>query len=53
LSRHLRRQHNHDCKQEIDSGKDLYYKCEECDEKFSNRCNMQRHGNDKHLKMIG
>ena len=53
LSRHLRRVHNHDRKQDIDSGgMDLFYKCAECDEKFSNLRNMRRHSKDEHPKTI-
>ena len=53
LSRHLRRVHNHDRKQDIDSGgMDLFYKCAECDERFSNLRNMRRHSKDEHPKTI-
>ena len=52
LSRHLRRAHNHDRKQENDPEKDLFYKCAECDEKFSNLRIMRRHSKDEHPKTI-
>ena len=43
--------HNHERKQDI-GVMVLFYKCAECDEKFSNLLSMRRHSKDEHLKTI-
>jgi hypothetical protein len=52
LLRHIRRVHNSENKQKIHSGKELYYNCGDCDEKYLNIHFLQRHMKDQHSKEI-